>query len=275
MQPDPVALRGRGHEQRAVEALVVRAHPQCLPNRPFGLVPATELHEHRRHPRSAVRTTNDSMSDWVPSKTAQSVRRNPEKSGPRTSRMASRSWRGSSEEASAANRSTSVVTEPPRSEMRRHGEDAAGRRRPDPAPGGRPRRSNARWRGGRPLGPDRQGPLGVTHAAPVEGEVDHELERSRAMERSGSAADDDRTEDRDFDACVRSRRGTVGGALRRAVDSLPESLSAPLPTDTSGTFAGSGRSPGCSGLRPAHSFLSLPLSACCSAPPAQAGERAS
>ena len=36
----------------------------------------------------------------------------------------------------------------------------------------------------------------------MEGEVDHELARGRPVERSGRAADDDRTEDRDFDAVV-------------------------------------------------------------------------
>ncbi len=46
MQPDPIVLGGRGHEQRTVQALVIRTHPQCLPNGPFGLVGTPEPHEH-------------------------------------------------------------------------------------------------------------------------------------------------------------------------------------------------------------------------------------
>ena len=54
-----------------------------------------------------------------------------------------------------------------------------------------------------PLGPDRQRPLRMTDAIAMEGEVDHELARGGPVKRSGRPADDDRTEDRDFDAVVR------------------------------------------------------------------------
>ena len=55
----------------------------------------------------------------------------------------------------------------------------------------------------------------MTDATAVEGQVHHELERGRAVERPGGAADDDRAEDRDFDAVVghageRSARPCVG-----------------------------------------------------------------
>jgi hypothetical protein len=42
----------------------------------------------------------------------------------------------------------------------------------------------------------------MTDATAVKGEVDHELTRDRPVERSGRAADDDRTEDIDFDIVV-------------------------------------------------------------------------
>ena len=54
--------------------------------------------------------------------------------------------------------------------------------------------------GDRALGPDRQGPLGVTDAAPVKGEIDDELEGGRAVERPGRATDGDGAEHSDFDA---------------------------------------------------------------------------
>ena len=51
----------------------------------------------------------------------------------------------------------------------------------------------------------------MADATPVEGEVDHQLTRGGPVKRSGRPSDDDRAEDRDFNAVRASRRGTVGG----------------------------------------------------------------
>ena len=114
VEPDPVALRrrsppkvrGRGARRRGSRAGPVGSIHSASSPLPRRTKPSA--------PRSAVRTTSASIAAWVPSKTAQSVRRNPEKRGPRTSRMARASWCGSSAPASASKRSTSVVTAPPR-----------------------------------------------------------------------------------------------------------------------------------------------------------------
>ncbi len=97
----------------------------------------------RRH-ASAVRTTNDSICDWVPSKTAQSVRRSPSKSGPRTRCMAStsgsrptRSARRSARHRSSRCRAAGVAP---------HEGGAATRHVPCPAPSDNPSTSSARWR---------------------------------------------------------------------------------------------------------------------------------
>src|ERR1700689_889520 len=65
-----------------------------------------------------------------------------------------------------------------------------------------------RMRGGqrhRPLGPDGERPFGMTDATAVKGEVDNELARGRPVERCGHAADDDGTENVDFDTVVDHR----------------------------------------------------------------------
>ena len=48
------------------------------------------------------------------------------------------------------------------------------------------------------LGPERHGPLGVTDATSVEGEVDDQVACGGATKRPGGAAHEDRPEDRDF-----------------------------------------------------------------------------
>ena len=53
----------------------------------------------------------------------------------------------------------------------------------------------------------------MTDATAVEGEVDHRLAGSRPVEGPGRAADEDRTEDRDFDGVV----GHEGNGRRRMV----------------------------------------------------------
>ncbi len=67
-----------------------------------------------RRARSATPTTNASKSDWMPSNTAQSARRRPAKTEPRTKPNACANRLGSSVPvAKRANRSTSVVTSSP------------------------------------------------------------------------------------------------------------------------------------------------------------------
>ncbi len=63
----------------------------------------------------------------------------------------------------------------------------------------------------------------MTHAAAVEGEVDHELEGSRAVKRSGRATDGDRTEDRDFDALF-GHAGERSAARRVGAEGFEPSL---------------------------------------------------
>ena len=104
-QPSPRAALGTSARRRGSAAAPCRTIHSATSPRPSRTSASA--------PRRAVRTTRDSTSDWVPSKTAQSVRRNPAKSGPRIRPMAARSCWGSSDVASDANRSTSVVTESP------------------------------------------------------------------------------------------------------------------------------------------------------------------
>ena len=49
------------------------------------------------------------------------------------------------------------------------------------------------------FGPDRQGPLAVTDAVAVEGQVNDELARGGPPERAGGPVERDRPEDRDLD----------------------------------------------------------------------------
>ena len=48
------------------------------------------------------------------------------------------------------------------------------------------------------LRPECQGPLGVTDTTTVEGQIDDQVARGRAAERSGGAVNEDGPEDRDF-----------------------------------------------------------------------------
>ena len=59
-----------------------------------------------------------------------------------------------------------------------------------------------RGEGDRPVGPEGERPLGVADAAPVEGEVDNELDGGRSVKRLRCAADGHRAEHRDFDGVV-------------------------------------------------------------------------
>ena len=123
--------------------------------------------------------------------------------------MASRSCRGSSASASDANRSTSVVTESLQSKVDATGKCGAPVGSAAQGTAGVRRGGVGGGQGHRSLGPDRQRPLGVAHTVPVEGQVDDELQRGGAAKRCGRAADDDRTEHRDFDAVVAHAGGTV------------------------------------------------------------------
>ena len=201
MQPDPVALGGRGHEQRSVQALVVGAHLQCLPNHPLGLVPTSEPYERvgtaecRAH-HQCLDLRLGAVEDGPVGASQPGEERAPDQAhGPEELLRVI----GRRERREPLDVGRDRVPQPQvdaTGKMRPAGRVAAQR----PA-GVRGRR----MRGGqrhRPLGPDGQRPFGVTDAIAVEGEVDHELARGRPVERSGRAADDDRTEDRDFDAVV-------------------------------------------------------------------------
>ena len=148
--------------------------------------------------RSAVRTTRVSISDWVPSKTAQSVRRKPAKSGPRIRPMAATRWRlvrrGQRGEVLDVGRDR--VCEPEVDTTREvQAALAVASERPAHVRRGRMRSGQRQ----RPLGPQRQRPLGVTDATPVEREIHSEVACSGAVKGPGRAADGDLTEDRYLD----------------------------------------------------------------------------
>ena len=170
------ATRGRGARRTGSRRSAWRTiHSASAPDR-SGQEP--------RRRATRVRTTNASTCAWVPSKTAQSVRRKPrEERAP--------------DQPDGRPRSERVV----RGRQRREAVDVGAspsRRRRSATPQGRcaapsAARPSARrasddggmhgGRGHRPVGPDRQRPLGVADTLAVEGEVHHELERSRAVER--------------------------------------------------------------------------------------------
>ena len=221
-------------EEGAVEPLVVGADLQRLAGpstRPRRRTPTRRTPRRRAAPSARP---SASISASVPSKTAQSVRLQPREEG-------------APDQPHGRDDVTRVVAGGQRREaldVGRHRVDRSCRS----TPRGRCARPSAvaaecpagirgrRVRGGRrhrTLGPHRQRPLGVAHAMAVEGQVDHELESGRTLERCGGAGHLDRAEHRNVDAVVahageRSATDTRGGGGIRTLTG--DGLSAlPLP----------------------------------------------
>ena len=199
-QPDPVALGGGGHAGapgRAARRRGSPAGPGGPSTRPRRRGPPRRS---ASAPRSAVRTTSDSISAWVPSKhgPVRALQPGEERAPdqPHGPSEAARVARGG-ERREPLDVGGDRVTEPEVDAA------AAGARGPSAVRPSARRASEAVECSGRrrhrALGPERQRPLGVAHAAPVEGQVDHELERGRAPEGLGGAPHGDRAEDRDLD----------------------------------------------------------------------------
>ena len=173
-------------------------------------VAATAADERVGAPRAPCAPPTPRCSDWVPSKTAQSVRRSPAKSGPRTKRMAPEEplrvvRRGERREPLDVGRDR--VAQP---EVDAAGKVQAAVRRRGPAPAGRPRRSSARWTA-TPAGRARS-PAPTRHDGPLAG---GRRGRRRARARpSGGTVRPRRGRRPDRGPRLRrrrgSRRGTVG-----------------------------------------------------------------
>ena len=209
-KPDPVALGGRGAQQRPVEALVVGADEQARRTIHSASAPRPRRDARSRRPATRCAPPRPRPRPGCRRSTAQSARRRPAKSGPRTSRTRRASARGlragQGREAVDVGRHRLVQPEIGAAREAR----SAVRRAAQRAPGVRRGRVHG-GQGDRPVGPERQRPLAVADTLAVEGEVHHELERGRRggrlrRRRARRPGPGPRPRHR-----RRSRRGTVGG----------------------------------------------------------------
>ena len=201
-QPDPVALGRRGREQGAVQALVVGADEQRPSHHPLRLVAVTTPNEH-------IGTAQRGAHDQATRSPTGCRRRRPNRCGAARrrpgrgpDRMAPRRRCGSSESASDANRSTSVVTESPRRRWTPRGR----RRVPSPSrPSARRASEQVECTVGRETG--RSGQIATRQSAwrtPRRWKARYTTSSRAAERRKGPAAPRtvDGTEDRDFDTVV-------------------------------------------------------------------------